>query len=109
MQSIFDKIGKAASSAATNAASRAELMKETNRLKSEQNELKSEYSATKRKLSDFVFKQYQQGNLEDPELLDFCQKMQDLRDSIDELDEEIKNVKDEYESMAAERSEERID
>ena len=109
MQSFFDKIGKAASSAATNAASRAELMKETNRLKSEQNELKSEYSATKRKLSDFVFKQYQQGNLEDPELLDFCQKMQDLRDSIDELDEEIKAVKDEYESMAAERSEERID
>ncbi len=108
MQSLFDKLGKAASSAATNAASKAEEMREINRLKGEQNEMKTEYTATKKKLSEYVFKQYQEGNLTDSALLEFCDKMQELRDGIDELEEEIKTVKAEYEEKASVRSEERL-
>jgi len=108
MQSLFDKLGKAASSAATNAASKAEEMREINRLKGEQNEMKTEYTATKKKLSEYVFKQYQEGNLTDSALLEFCDKMQELRDGIDELEEEIKNVKAEYEEKASVRAEERL-
>jgi len=108
MQSLFDKLGKAASSAATNAASKAEEMREINRLKGEQNEMKTEYTATKKKLSEYVFKQYQEGNLTDAALLEFCDKMQELRDGIDELEEEIKNVKAEYEEKASVRAEERL-
>ncbi|MBQ1368952.1 MAG: hypothetical protein IIY45_12860 [Firmicutes bacterium] len=108
MQSLFDKLGKAASSAATNAASKAEEMREINRLKGEQNEMKTEYTATKKKLSEYVFKQYQEGNLTDSALLEFCDKMQELRDGIDELEEEIKAVKAEYEEKASVRAEERL-
>ena len=108
MQSLFDKLGKAASSAATNAASKAEEMREINRLKGEQNEMKTEYTATKKKLSEYVFKQYQEGKLEDSALIEFCDKMQNLRDEIDELGEEIEAVRAEYEQKAAERTEDRI-
>ena len=108
MQSLFDKLGKAASSAATNAASKAEEMREINRLKGEQNEMKTEYTVTKKKLSEYVFKQYQEGNLTDSALLEFCDKMQELRDGIDELEEEIKAVKAEYEEKASVRAEERL-
>ena len=108
MQSLFDKLGKAASSAATNAASKAEEMREINRLKGEQNEMKTEYTATKKKLSEYVFKQYQEGNLTDAALLEFCDKMQELRDGIDELEEEIKAVREEYEEKASVRGEERL-
>ena len=108
MQSIFDKLGKAASSAATNAASKAEEMREINRLRGEQNEMKTEYTVTKKKLSEYVFKQYQEGNLTDSALIEFCDKMQELRNSIDEIEEEIQTVKAEYEETANVRSEERL-
>ena len=108
MQSLFDKLGKAASSAATNAASKAEEMREINRLKGEQNEMKTEYTVTKKKLSEYVFKQYQEGTLTDSALVEFCDKMQELRDGIDELEEEIKAVREEYEEKASVRGEERL-
>ena len=108
MQSIFDKLGKAASSAATNAASKAEEMREINKLRGEQNEMKTEYTVTKKKLSEYVFKQYQEGNLTDSALVEFCDKMQELRDGIDELEEEIKAVRAEYEERASVRGEERL-
>ena len=54
MQSLFDRLGKAASSAATNAASKAEEMREINKLKNERTELKNEYTSVKKKLSEYV-------------------------------------------------------
>ncbi len=108
MQSLFDKLGKAATSAATNAAHKADEMREINKLKGERSELKNEYTVTKRKLAEYVFKQYQEGKLEDSALIEFCDKMQNLRDEIDELGEEIEAVRAEYEQKAAERTEDRI-
>ena len=108
MQSIFDKLGKAASTAAAGAASKAEEMREINRLRGEQNEMKTEYTVTKKKLSEYVFKQYQEGNLTDSALIEFCDKMQELRDGIDELGKEIEAVKAEYEEKASVRGEERL-
>ena len=108
MQSLFDKLGKAATSAATNAAHKADEMREINKLKGERSELKNEYTVTKRKLAEYVFKQYQEGKLEDSALIEFCDKMQELRDSIDELGKEIEEVRAEYEEKAVDRSEERL-
>ena len=108
MQSLFDKIGKTASSAASLAANKAEEVMEVNKLKGEQNDLKNEYAAVKRKLADYVFKQYQAKEITDETLIEFCEKMQELRDGIDDIDEEIKAVKEEYRAKAAESSEERI-
>ena len=108
MQSFLDRLGKAATSTATNAASKAAEMREINKLKGERSELKNEYTVTKRKLAEYVFKQYQEGKLEDSALIEFCDKMQELRDGIDELEEEIKSVKAEYEEKASVRAEERL-
>ena len=108
MQSLFDKLGKAASSTASNAANKAAEMREINRLKGERVDLKNEYTIVKKKLSEYVFKQYQEGKLEDEALIEFCDKMQELRDSIDELGKEIEAVKAEYEEKASVRSEERL-
>lgn len=107
MQDLFSKIGKYAGAAAESATSKAEEMREINKLKSEQNELKTEYSSVKRKLADYVFKKYQDGTLEDETLKEFCEKMQNLRDSIDAVDEDITEVKRVYEEKAAIRAEER--
>ena len=108
MQSILDKLGKAASSAATNAATKAEEMREINRLKAEQNEMKTEYTMLKKKLSEYVFKQYQEGNITDSGMLEFCDKMQELRNSVDEVGKEIEAVRAEYEEKANVRGEERL-
>lgn len=108
MQDLFSKIGKAASGAATSAATKAEEMREVNRLRGEQNDLRSEYSITKKKLADCVFKQYQAGELKDESLKEFCDKMQELRDKIDEYDAKIQDVKDNYEEKASERAERRL-
>ena len=108
MQSLLDKVGKAATSAATNAATKAEELRAINKLKNERNDLKVEYTTTKKRLAEYVFKQYQEGKLEDSALIEFCDKMQNLRDEIDELGEEIEAVREEYEQKAAERSEDRI-
>lgn len=107
MQDLLNKIGKVAGAAADSATSKAEEMREINKLKSEQSEMKTEYSSVKRKLSEYVFKKYQEGELEDDTLKEFCEKMQNLRDSIDQIDEDIKEVKKDFEEKAAARAEER--
>ncbi|MCQ2545253.1 MAG: hypothetical protein MJ144_02340 [Clostridia bacterium] len=107
MQDLFSKIGKFAGAAADSATSKAEEMREINKLKGEQSEMKTEYSSVKRKLSEYVFKKYQDGELEDETLKEFCEKMQSLRDSIDQIDEDIKEVKKDFEEKAAARAEER--
>ena len=106
MQDLFNKLGKAASSAASNATSKAEEMREINKLKGEQSDKKTEYTSTKRKLADYVFKKFQEGELEDENLKEFCQKMMDLRNEIDDYDEKIKQVKADFEEKAARRAEE---
>lgn len=107
MQDLFNKIGKVAGAAADSATSKAEEMREINKLKSEQSEMKTEYSSVKRKLSEYVFKKYQEGELEDDTLKEFCEKMQKLRDSIDQIDEDIREVKRTFEEKAIQRAEER--
>lgn len=107
MQDLFNKIGKVAGAAADSATSKAEEMREINKLKGEQSEMKTEYSSVKRKLADYVFKQYQEGTLQDETLKEFCDKMQNLRDSIDQIDEDIKEVKRTFEEKANQRAEER--
>ena len=63
---------------------------------------------TKKKLAEYVFKQYQDGELTDSALVEFCDKMQELRDEIDELGREIDAVRAEYEEKASDRAEERL-
>lgn len=108
MQDIFNKISKVAATAATTASSKAEEMIEINKLKGEQSDLRAEYSAAKKKMADYVFKQYQAGEIVDETLKEFCEKMQELRDGIDEINEKIENIKEEYEEKASERSEHRL-
>ncbi len=107
MQDLFNKLSKAASSAATTASDKANEMRQINKLKSEQTDLKNEYSSVKKKLADYVFKKFQDGELTDETLMEFCNKMQDLRDQIDKLDLDIQAVRDEYEEKSAQRAEER--
>ena len=106
MQDLLNRLGKAASGVASNATRKAEEMRDINMLKGEQSEKKTEYTSTKRKLADYVFKKFQEDELEDENLKEFCQKMQDLRDEIDGYDEKIKQVKADYEEKAAKRAEE---
>ncbi|MDO4518636.1 MAG: hypothetical protein Q4B78_05445, partial [Bacillota bacterium] len=101
MQDLFNKLSKAASSAATTASDKANEMRQINKLKSEQTDLKNEYSSVKKKLADYVFKKFQDGELTDETLMEFCNKMQDLRDQIDKLDLDIQAVRDEYEEKSA--------
>ena len=108
MQDLFNKIGKAASTAATTAGQKAEEMKEINKLKGEQSNLKSEYSITKKKLADYVFKLYQADELKDETLREFCDKMQELREEIDQIDKDIENVKEDYAEKASNRGEHRM-
>jgi archaellum component FlaC len=108
MQDLFNKIGKAASTAATTAGQKAEEMKEINKLKGEQSNLKSEYSITKKKLADYVFKLYQADELKDETLREFCDKMQELREEIDQIDKDIENVKEDYAEKASNRGEHRL-
>lgn len=105
MQDLFNKLGKAASSAASTASNKAEEFREINKLKGEQNEAKNEYASVKKKLADYVFKKYQDGELKDETLIEFCDKMQELRDSIDSIDDEIKDLKEEYRIRRAENDE----
>ena len=107
MQDLLNKIGKHAGAAVDSATSKAEEMREINKLKSEQSEMKTEYSSVKRKLADYVFKKYQDGTLEDETLKEFCDKMQELRDSIDQIDEDINEVKKSFQEKASARAEER--
>ncbi len=106
MQDLLNKLGRVASNAASNASSKAEELREINKLKGEQSDKKKEYTTTKRKLADYVFKRFQEDDLEDENLKEFCRKLRDLRDEIDGIDEEIKQVRADFEEKAAQRAEE---
>ncbi|MDD4200339.1 MAG: hypothetical protein PHS19_03010 [Eubacteriales bacterium] len=107
MQDLFSKLSKVAGATADTATNKVEEFREVNKLKGEQSEMKTEYSSVKRKLADYVFKKYQEGELEDETLKEFCEKMQSLRDSIDQIDEDIKEVKKSYQDKAYAKAEEK--
>ncbi len=108
MQGFFDKLGKTASNVANTAASKAGEFVEVNKLKNRQNELRTDMSATKRKIGDYIYKKFEDGELTDEKLLNYCKKIQDLREEFDDLDRQILETKEAHQAKRDSGGEERL-
>ncbi len=108
MQDFFDRLGRTASNVANTAASKAGEFMEVNKLKSHQNELRTDMSATKRKIGDYIYKKYEDGELSDETLITYCEKIRDLREEFDDLDRQILEAKEAHQAKRANDSEDRL-
>ena len=92
MAGLFEMLSKTATDAVTKAGTKAEELMEVNKYRNLQNERKGDLAKAKRKIGEYVFKQYEDGAEMDEALTKLCQEVQKLRDEIKELDDKITEV-----------------
>lgn len=105
---FLDKISKSATDAATRASSKAEELLEVNKLKGQQNDLKNEVVLAKKKMGEYVYTKYLDGEELDETLTKFCKQIEKHNQDIEELEEEINDTREAFRARKAEADEERL-
>ena len=103
MAGLLDMLGKTASDAVNKAGSKAEELMEVKQYRDQQNQLKVEVSKAKRDCYDYVYKQYQDGEVTDEGLIELLKKVEaliqeykDLNVKIDQVHENARAKQEDY-------------
>ena len=96
MQDFLSRLTKGASNAATRAGNKAEEIKEVSRLKSRISSARSDIGIAKKDIGDYCFKMFQEGKLEDPEIIELCEQIRDSYEEIDNMERMIEETREEY-------------
>lgn len=96
MRDFFDKVSKSAVSAANKAGNKAGELMEVGKLKAQIAAQKQDMSAIKKEIGDYCFKLYEEGKIEDEKIKEFCSRLADINEIVEDLEKQIGSVKDEY-------------
>lgn len=98
MSGLFDKISKAATSAATMAGNKAGEMMEVGKLKSRINSSKQDMGLAMKEIGEYYYSLFEEGKVSDEKVIALCERIKHCHEQIDELEKQIKLAKDEYEA-----------
>ena len=100
MQDFLSKLGKSASNAASRAGNKAEEIKEVSQIKSRINSGRSDIGIAKKDIGDYCFKLYNEGKIEDPEIIELCEQIKESYEEIENMEKMIEETKEEYREKA---------
>lgn len=100
MAGFLDKIGKAASDAATKAGNKAGELMEVGKLKSRINSSKQDMGLAMKEIGEYYYALYEEGKIEDEKVKLLCEKIKACHAEIAELEKQIQLAKDEYDAKA---------
>ena len=100
MQDLLAKITKGATNAATRAGNKAEEIKEISKLKSRISSARSDIGIAKKDIGDYCFKLYNEGKIEDPEIIELCEQIKESYEEIENMEKMIEETKEEYREKA---------
>ena len=98
MQGFLNKATKAASKAANLAGNKAGEMIEVGKIKNKIKEQKQEAGLALRKIGEIYYALYEEGKVDDPKVIELCQKISACNNEITELENQIQLAKDEYDA-----------
>ena len=100
MQDFLSKLGKSASNAASRAGNKAEEIKEVSKLKSRISSARSDIGIAKKDIGDYCFKLYNEGKIEDPEIIELCEQIKESYEEIENMEKMIDETREEYQEKA---------
>ena len=100
MQDFLSKLGKSASNAASRAGNKAEEIKEVSKLKSRISSARSDIGIAKKGIGDYCFKLYNEGKIEDPEIIELCEQIKESYEEIENMEQMIEETKEEFREKA---------
>lgn len=100
MAGFLDKLGKAASDAATKAGNKAGELMEVGKLKSRINSSKQDMGLAMKEIGEYYYGLYEEGKVEDEKVKELCSKIKACYEEIAELEKQIQLAKDEYDAKA---------
>ena len=100
MAGLFDKISKAASSAATMAGNKAGEMMEVGKLKSRISSTRQDMGIAMKEIGEYCYGLYEEDKIEDEKIKELCDRIRDCQVQITELEKQIQMAKDQYDAKA---------
>jgi len=96
MKEFFNKVTKSAADAANKAGNKASELIEVGKIKAQIATQKQDVAAVKKEIGEYCFKLYEEGKIEDEKIREFCAKIIDINEIIEDLEKQLESVKDEY-------------
>ena len=96
MQNFLEKAGKSASKMASRAGNKASELVEVGKLKSKLNDVNKAKQETKKDIGEYCYHLYQDGKIEDANIIEMCEKIAAAIEHAAEIEAEIEQAKAEY-------------
>ena len=78
----------------------SEEIKEVSKLKSRISSARSDIGIAKKDIGDYCFKLYNEGKIEDPEIIELCEQIKESYEEIENMEKMIEETKEEYREKA---------
>ena len=96
MQEFLSRLGRTAATAASRAGNKAGEVIEVGKLKSRISGRRQDIENTKKEIGEYCYELFRSGRLENTAVKELCEKISDCLSEIDELEDQIRDTKDEY-------------
>jgi len=101
MQGFLNKASKAASKAANLAGNKAGEMIEVGKLKAKIKDQKQEAGLALRQIGEIYYDLYKEDKIDDPKVIELCEKVKACLEEVDALEDQIQQAKDEYDAKSS--------
>lgn len=96
MQDFLNKLSKSAATAANRAGNKAGEILEVGKLKNKISSKTQDIGTAKKEIGAYCYQLYKDGKIEDPAIKKYCETIAECNAEIDELEQQIKEIKEEY-------------
>lgn len=101
MKEFLSKVTKSATDAANKAGNKASELIEVGKIKAQVAAQKQDAVAVKKEIGEYCFKLYEEGKIEDEKIKEFCARIADINEVIEDLEKQLESVKDEYSAKSS--------
>lgn len=102
MQNFLNKVGKTATAAANKAGNKANELIEIGKLKSKISSQKQDMAAAKREIGEYCYALFNEDKIDDEKIKGLCEKIVACEAAVAELEQQIADVKDDYNTETCE-------
>ena len=105
MQSFLNKVGKTAGAAMNKAGSKAGELLEVSKLKAKISSEKQSMNSVKRDIGDYCYSLFVDDKIDDKRIKEYCEQIRNHEATIEDLQQQIDDVKEEYRAKSDEADE----
>ena len=89
MKEFLSKVTKSATDAANKAGNKASELIEVGKIKAQVAAQKQDAVAVKKEIGEYCFKLYEEGKIEDEKIKEFCARIADINEVIEDFEKQL--------------------